>query len=215
MFGSSTINKEGQYMISVSNKGKLEPILIDEKVPVEQNGDSMFVVEPSNHTAGREANFVSPQARFGSPKIKPTAENEVEIWPQLLAKAKAKSLGCYERLLNQELVNMLADLTNMPVKTYDTRDLDFKWLREGYKRNCIMICKASRAWINQSKREAAADSTENELQYWNISQSIELSDGQLMIEIKHHLCDNAVKKSKLKIMQTGTLKSTSKSAKTG
>jgi Calpain family cysteine protease len=195
LFGSTELNKEGQYQVSVSNKGKLEPILIDEKVPVEEEGDRMFVVESKNHCAAREAWTVPKQTRFGSPKIKANSENEVEIWPQLLSKAKAKSLGCYERLLNQEILNLLADLTGMPVKTYYTNELDFKWLREGFKRSCIMICKANRKWINQCKPESVEGSTENELQYWNLSQVVQLSDGQLMIEIKHHLCDKYHKKS--------------------
>lgn len=182
--------------MNLRNAGKLESILIDEKVPVEEEGEKMFILHPANHTKARDLPSSPKGKRFGSPKTKQTFENEVDIWPQLLAKAKAKSLGSYERLLGQDLCCILADLTGMPVKKIDTTGLEFKWIREGFKHSCLMICKAKRAWMSQAKNDSVDGTSDRELLHWNISQALELPYGKIMVEVKNHFCTNKEKMSR-------------------
>lgn len=156
----------------------------------------MFILEPSNHEKGREAFSTPKPTRFGSPKPKSTPDTEVEIWPQILAKALAKILGCYERLLNQDMANSLADLTGMPVKTIPISSLEYRWIRENYKRSSVMICKANRSWINSRKRDCSISASELELEHWVINQVVTIGEDVQMIEIKNHHCDKAAKMSR-------------------
>lgn len=184
------------YTIFLHNSGKLEAIVIDDKVPVENGGDKMFILEPHNHAKAIETVTPSKQTRFASPRQKPTAETEVEIWPQLLAKAMAKNLGCYERILNQDMANTLADLTGMPVKAMPVQNAEFKWLRENYKRSSIMICKASKSWISQRRRDSTVSPSDQELENWTVSQVLTLSGDHQMIELRNHFCDKPSKYSR-------------------
>lgn len=179
------------------NSGKLEAVIVDEKVPVENQGDNMFILEPQNHSKAREFVELPKSARFGSPRQRPLNNTEIEIWPQLLAKGMAKNLGCYERLLNQDLSNTLTDLTGMPVKNNPVHSIEFKWLRENYKRSSVMICKASKSWITQRKRDCTGSITDQELELWAISQVVTLSEGKQMIEIRNHYCDKPPKQSNI------------------
>lgn len=161
-------------------------------MPVEEHGDRMFILQPLNHHAARDQLDVSKK-RFASPR-KHQLENQVEIWPHLVAKAKAKSLGCYERLLEQDILTMLADLTGMPVKKVDMSVLDFKWLREGFMHGCLMLCKARTVWVSRTKQEATEGTSNRELEYWSVSQAQEMPDGRMMIEVKNHFCTKTQKK---------------------
>ena len=192
MFVSHEVSKEGQYLTYISNSGKIEPVIVDDKIPVENNGDGLFIVEPFNHNLSREAVVVPRNKRLGSPSQRSQVQ-EVEIWPQVLAKSLAKILGCYERLLKQEISNCLSDLTGMPVKTISSSKIEFKWLRENYKKRSIMICVANKSWISQRRRDCSIQSGDEDLNYWIINQVLRLSDDKLMIEVKNHYCDKTPK----------------------
>jgi hypothetical protein len=199
LFGTQEYSNEGLYTIFIQNSGKLESILIDEKVPVENEGDNLFILEPYNHEVARQFEEAPKTGRFGSPKQKPSSQHEVEIWPQVLAKGMAKNLGCYERLLNQDMANTLSDITGMPVKTLPIDQLEFRWLRENYKLGSVLICKANSSWISKRKRDCTKPATDPEMQHWAVSQVIALTETKLMVEVKNHFCDKIPKISRFLI----------------
>jgi hypothetical protein len=188
------------YTVFLQNSGKVEATIVDEKVPIENNRDNLFVLEPKNHSNARQAAEIPKPAKFGSPRQKATAETEVEIWPQLLAKAMAKNLGSYERLFNQEMANSLSDLTGMPVKTLPIENIEYRWLRQNYKQGSVVICKAKPSWISQRKRDASTLPADKDIEHWIVSQVIALSGTEQMVELKNHFCDKPPKMGTISLL---------------
>ena len=131
--------------MKVNPSGKLESVLVDELVPVDESV-SPFLMKPYNHEEGLYQESVgTPSGSKYSPskekstKRKKTLELEVDIWPHLLSKALCKSLGCYERLLSQSIENVISDVTGMPVKVHRTQEVDFEFVRQCFKRGFIVV----------------------------------------------------------------------------
>jgi hypothetical protein len=119
--------------------GRLESVVIDDCVPFDAENGGVIIQPPNIQNKLRQHHKGHKTKRVKS------VENQVEIWPTLVTKGLAKALGCYERLLNQNLENSLADLTGMPVRSYNTNDFPptFEFLRDNFKRNYIQIIETS------------------------------------------------------------------------
>jgi hypothetical protein len=132
---------EGIYCVKIHNCGKLEPVLLDDYIPFDQE-KGPFVTTPTNQSEA-EHQVEEKNSRQMSPskkvRRKRNLSNEADLWPHLLAKGLAKSLNCYERLLIQGIPSMLGDISGMPVKTYGPENIDFNLLRQGFKRKFIMV----------------------------------------------------------------------------
>ena len=177
------MSREGLYGVKLHPNGRLESILLDEKIPWSGEFEQgPLILAPAN----TPENIKDPAV-----KRKRQLELETDLWPHLIAKGLGKALGCYERLFNQKIENTLSDITGMPIRVYPTAptELPFVWLRESFKRGYILIGVASQKW--KSKIASAHTSVEPEaLDYWTVSQVVKLTDGEELVEIKNHLCCN-------------------------
>jgi Calpain family cysteine protease len=177
------VSREGLYGLKIHPSGRLESILLDEKIPWSSDFEKgPLILAPSN----TPENIKDPNV-----KRKRQLELETDLWPHLVAKGLAKALGCYERLFNQKLENSLSDITGMPIRTYSTEEaeLPFAWLRESFKRGFILIGKAKQKW--RSKMMSAHKNVESQaLDYWTVGQIVKLNDEEELVELKNHLCPN-------------------------
>ena len=180
MFSCQEMSREGLYGVKIFPNGRLESVLVDDKIPWSaEKMDGPFFLKPHN---------VPDCIRDPNQKRKRKVELEADIWPQMLIKAHAKALGCYERLMAQKIEDTLADLTGMAVKVYTSNptEMPFAWLRESFKRGYILIAKANQKWKSQMKGQIEEDSDT----YWTISQVVKVNEDEQLIEVKNHCCPN-------------------------
>jgi hypothetical protein len=126
-----------------------------------------------------------PQKRKREPEL------EVDIWPHLLSKALCKSLGCYERLLGQEIQNVMSDLTGMPIKIHSSAKTTFDFFRQSFKKSYVMLARANRAWVSEAKKTRRDSCEEQEMEYWVVEHAVKIHEESCLIEVKNHFCYNA------------------------
>lgn len=91
IFANAAINPSGIYRFLLRNNGRIEEIIIDDYVPVDENGEPIFA-----------------------------KSNEGSVWVLLLEKARAKLHGSYELMIknSQNARNPLQETTFAPTDSY-------------------------------------------------------------------------------------------------
>jgi len=197
LFSSRSLNREGLYGLKLHPAGRLQSLIVDEVVPADEAAGP-FVLKPANHEAGllqppedpKASSKYSPQ-RHKPLKRKREAPLEVDLWPHLLAKALSKSLGCYERLLGQELQNVMSDLTGMPLKLLASADTSFDLFRQSFKKGYLLLAKANRAWLAEAKKTRRDGCQEAEMEYWVVDHAVKVHEERSLLSVKNHFCSNA------------------------
>lgn len=177
-------------MVKLNIKGNWKPVIIDDTIPIkEPEFDEPFVMKPFNHEEGLKLLEDEYQSNYDKKKRIESGIPPVEIWPQLVAKAMAKSFLNYERMLQQSLRHFLRYLTGMPVKVYTSERIDFQLLRSCFKRQHIVIGKCNTDFVDYIKEECdIKDCDFSNLLYWNVNHSISLEEGSDWVEVTHNLC---------------------------
>lgn len=178
------------YMVKLNVKGNWKPIIIDDCIPIKETEyDQPFVMKPYNHREGLALLEDEFSDNLDKRKMIKSKIPEVEIWPQIVAKALAKTFLNYERMLQQGLRHFLRNLTGMPVKVYDNDRIDFPILRSCFKRQHIVIGKCKPEFIDFVKENCdTKDCDYNNLFYWNINHALSLEEGSDWVEVTHNLC---------------------------
>ena len=110
MFISDQINKQGIYGVILYTNGEKQLVLVDDYVPIGENGLPCFAQSGTN-----------------------------ELWVILFEKAWAKVNGCYERIQGGMAQKVFRDLTGAPAFDHPTEDPDlFQKLLEGSNRKFAM-----------------------------------------------------------------------------
>ena len=102
----------------------------------------------------------------------------------------SKSLGCYERLLGQEIQNVMGDLTGMPVKLLAASDASFDLFRQSFKKAYVVLAKAKRTWLSEAKKSRRDGCEESELEYWVVDHAVQVHEERRLLEVKNHFCQN-------------------------
>lgn len=202
MFNTKQVNKEHLYAVKLHPNGKLDLVLVDDWVPTDENSYP-FLAKPKNHDEGIvHAPTVKPTAPGRVPS-KPEHRKralplEVDLWPHIVLKAYAKSLGSYERVLNIGLVSALGDLTGMPVKELSKEQMNFLTMRDSFKRGFIMVAKAGRSWPQEHQNQGGPPfERSEESSYVVVEHVVKVKEGEELIAIKTHYSVNATDPSRL------------------
>lgn len=203
IFNTKEVNKEHLYGIKLHPSGKIDSVLIDDWIPTDEE-NYPFVAIPKNHDIGIvHAPTVKPTPPGRVPSKpehrKRSLPLEVDLWPHLLLKAYAKSLGSFERLLNVGVESALGDITGMPIKKILKDNFNFLALREAFKRGYIIIAQAGRSWQQEHRKTGApAFSRTEEGNYFIVDHIVKIKDGEELIAIKNHYSVNPQDPSKPK-----------------
>lgn len=121
IFINPVCTPSGAYMCQIQLRGLYKQILVDDMVPVDSNGEAMFL----------------------PPNVSDPQSTKVDFWPQIIAKAYAKDMINYERLCKQTVPNFLRDQVGRPSRNYKMKQVNWSMIRHSFERNYLCIMKAS------------------------------------------------------------------------
>ena len=215
LFANKTKPESDLYMVKLFIKGEWTPVLIDDQVPIKSRETLQpFLLEPGLHAEGVDLSQTlqtgeneqmssgsgsrgtqTPGSKKGTKKLE-----QVDIWPQLIAKAIAKAHLNYERMLSLGMEHFMRLVTGMPVKSYPTQKMDFSILRTCFKRQHVVIARAEKSQIlvDFVNRTCELNGATDELvMNWIINHAIELDDGSQWVELIHPFCEKRQIKGKI------------------
>ena len=164
------------------------PTMVDDRIPITDSSyDTPFVMCPMLHNDGQKIN----KEGLYHKDYKKLREKcpEIDIWPQIIAKALSKAFLNYERMLMQNLRHFFRDLTGMPVRDYESSKIDFSLLRNCFKRQHMMIGRCNKSFkdfvkINCNTRNCDEDM----MSYWTVNHPVVLDNGEKWVELTHPIC---------------------------
>lgn len=188
-------------MVKLNVKGNWRPVIIDDIIPLKETEfDEPFVMKPYNHFEGLKLLDEEVQDGENTQRLRSKIP-EVEVWPQLVAKAMAKVCLNYERMLQQSLRHFLRNLTGMPVKVYTPDRIDFQILRSCFKRQHIVIGKCNQSFIDFINEECnTKECDSSNLTFWNVNHALSIQEGEDWVELTHSLCETYRVKGKWNIL---------------
>ena len=178
------------YMVKVNINGNWVPVILDDKIPIKDlESEEPFVLKSKNHENGLKAILEDDENLDNQPNLKEKLGkkiDKVEIWPQLVAKALAKSHLNYERMLTKKMSHFLRNLTGMPVKEYTGDRVDFNMLRACFKREHIVVGEAKPNFLGLVKRLCEVGNVDDEnMKYWTVNHVISLGEDSQLVELTH------------------------------
>lgn len=122
---SGTVEASGAYLTQIQLRGVCKQFLVDDCVPITSAGDALFL----------------------RPAILDRNSDQIDLWPQIIAKSLAKGMINYERICKQTVSNFLRDLGKFPVRDMKIRTVEWDTIRMSFQRQYLFIGIANQKFL--------------------------------------------------------------------
>lgn len=190
----NNIRRGNPFLALIFKSGFVSPTLVTDQVPIreDEDGDRPVFQPFPNHL------MVKKEQNPGQKRI----IKEVDVWPQVLAKALAKNVMSYERFMELNVDQLLRMVTGMPCSIYTPERTPFRLLQRGFQKKYIMIAEAKPSFQDQVMERANVNCQTSKINHFIINHVFNTEsipgcqESMSWVELMHPHCKNTFDQGK-------------------